>query len=89
MSQKPPDFETTTVRCEGRITDVRLLHRRLEAEGLAVTFGSYGALANDYLPPGRQDARWWFQLIATGVDSDSLCRLTAGNWSDGGKVIVL
>ena len=89
MSQIPPDFETATVRCEGHITDVRALRRRLEAQGLSVTFGSYGVLANDPRWPGQNAVGWWFQLIATGLECDATCRLVVGNWSGGGKVTVL
>lgn len=80
--------ETVTVRCEGTIADVRLLHRRLQSEGLTVMFGTHGMIAHDaYL--GTNSMRRWFQLIVTGTSSSAVCTHVVSRWNDGGNVTIV
>lgn len=80
--------EAVTVRCEGTIADVRLLHRRLQSEGLTVMFGTHGMIAHDaYLGP--TEMRRWFQLIVTGTSSTAVCSHVVSQWTDGGSVSIV
>lgn len=80
--------ETVTVRCEGTIANVRLLHRRLQSEGLSVMFGTHGMIAHD-AHLGQNSMRRWFQLVVTGHGSSDVCARVISRWSDGGTITIV
>lgn len=80
--------ETVTVRCEGTIADVRNLNRRLQSEGLTVTFGTHGMVACD-AHNGSHALRRWFQLVVSGHESFAVCSHVVSRWSEGGRVTII